>query len=174
MKLRIFAIVMVLVMIFAAGCGTAKNEPEPAEEPVANMVNPFTDYESLEEAEKAAGFDINLPEAVDDADTTVYRVMKHGSDVFIEVIYAGGDTELLRVRKGLGTDPIDGDYEEYPVTVSADYGNAKAVTLRGEENSFHVATWTQNVGGTDYTYSVTCPTGFDKALAESLVSAVAD
>ena len=51
MKLRIFAIVMVLVMIFAAGCGTAKNEPEPAEEPVANMVNPFTDYDSLEEAE---------------------------------------------------------------------------------------------------------------------------
>ncbi len=163
---------MVFVLIFAAGCGAAKNSEPANEEPSAYMANPFVDYENKADAEKAAGFSINLPDSVDGATPVVYRVNE--TIKMLEVIYTKDGEETLRIRKAVGTDPIDGDYEEYPVTVSADYGNAKAVTLRGEENSFHVATWTQNVGGTDYTYSITCPTGFDKALAESLVSAVAD
>lgn len=169
MKKRIFAILMALLMIFAVGCGKAQQEPEA--EPVANMANPFEDFETQADAEKAAGFSINILDGVDDAEPVVYRVNK--SINMIEVIYANGDAEALRIRKALGTDPIDGDYNEYQSNVVEEIAGVNA-TVRGEEGSTHVVTWTQNVGGTDYSYAITSDAGFDDITVKMLIGAVKD
>ena len=169
MKKRIFAIVMALLLVFAVGCGTAKQEPEP--EPSAYMANPFVDYETQADAEKAAGFSINILDGVDDAEPVVYRVNK--SINMIEVIYAIGDEEALRIRKALGTDPIDGDYNEYESNVTEEIAGVDA-TLRGEEGCTHVVTWTQKVGDADYSYALTSEAGFDDITVKMLIGAVKD
>ena len=93
---RLFAVIMMLLTILSlAACGsTDSDEPD-----IIGMPNPFTDFDTLAEAEKQTGFYITLPDAIGSSDKRIYRAM---NDEMLEVVYVNGEDETGRVRKARG------------------------------------------------------------------------
>lgn len=52
---------MLLTILSLAACGSSTDSAEPD---IIGMPNPFTDFDTLAEAEKQTGFDITLPDAI--------------------------------------------------------------------------------------------------------------
>lgn len=114
----------------------------------ANMINPWITCSSLTEGEKIAGFTLKVPKAGRDySEQEIYAV----ADTLIEVRYVDPDGEEgYRIRKGIGTESVDGDYNlydtEYTVTI-----DEKEVTLKGNGSEVAVARWTEY----NYSYAIT-------------------
>ena len=113
-----------------------------------SMINPFIDCRTLEEAEKIAGFEFNVPEDLEPDLDAEYRALE-GS--LIEVIYYDRGEEIYRIRKGTASD-VSGDYNDYSVAVCVD-----SVTWAGELKGYkdgltNCAVWTDMDG---FGYSLT-------------------
>ena len=82
---KLFAVIMMLLTILSlAACGsTDSDEPD-----IIGMPNPFTDFDTLAEAEKQTGFYITLPDAIGSSDKRIYRAM---NDEMFEVVYVNGE-----------------------------------------------------------------------------------
>ena len=87
---------MLLTILPLAACGNSTDSAEPD---IIGMPNPFTDFDTLAEAEKQTGFDITLPDAIGSSDKKIYRAM---NDEMLEVIYVNDEDETGRVRKARG------------------------------------------------------------------------
>ena len=96
MMKKLFAVIMMLLTILSlAACGsTDSDEPD-----IIGMPNPFTDFDTLAEAEKQTGFYITLPDAIGSSDKRIYRAM---NDEMLEVVYVNGEDETGLVRKARG------------------------------------------------------------------------
>ena len=153
-----------------AACDNA-DKPHNTDQPPTNnqssqIPNPFVDYDTLAEAEKAAGLEIYLPENITSSDTTlskdvldsikpVYRAM---DGEMLEIIYYLGDDEIGRVRKALGSEDISGDNNSYDTADTVTEDDNVKITLKGNKDKFYVATWSD--GG--YAYSVAITDGLAK------------
>ena len=132
MKKR-FAILLALLLVFAAGCAAQKTvEPEETqlvtgqpEEGTVGMANPWAEYDSLADAEAAAGVAFPQPRWEYSYDTVIYRAM----DGIVEVIYAQDDGQRLTLRKGADETDISGDNTEYDFTETRE-----GFTVKGESN----------------------------------------
>lgn len=143
----------IMIMLCAAlGLGSAAvsgrlQEKKQVSEEFVNMINPFTDSDSLEEAEKLAGFSIVIPEKIQGSSNRIYRSM---DQTLLEIIYEDREEiEIARVRKGTGEADISGDYNEYALEQKVSV-KGKQVLLKGENNRFQLAVWSDN----GYSYSV--------------------
>ena len=125
--------------------------------PSVQMPNPFTEYASMDEAEKAAGFSLTVPETMEPYSGRTIRVMD-GEDGFsmIEVIYRketeNGETDdddEIRIRKAAGNEDISGDYIDYAEHSTVTIDNIP-VSINGENGKIKLATWCRG----DYTYSM--------------------
>ncbi len=157
--------------------------------------NPYTDYDSQEKAESAAGFKFNIPSSLPfsyskkisraipsemieiiytSADSAAYidKVAKEGSSSSINnnannSVQSGDE---VRLRKAKGSDDISGDYTKYLITknmaANLNKADSKRVELRGEVDNYHVATWVDGA----YTYAITSK----KGLTEKQILAFAD
>ena len=117
-------------------------------EDVTDMINPFIDCRTLEEAEEIAGFEFNVPDDLEPDLEAEYRALE---GILIEVIYYDRGEEIYRIRKGTESD-VSGDYKEYSVSVCVD-----AATWAGElkgykEGLTNCAVWTDEDG---FGYSLT-------------------
>ena len=153
-KLAVLLLCILTVVTLAACAGKSSQE-----EPLMQIANPFVDYESLEAAAKAAGFELKAPSSVKGFTEKLVQVC---DGEMIQVIYLNGDDRLL-IRKAEGFEDISGDYNEYSdsrtVTV-----NGNSVTLRGDDGKVSTAIWTS--GG--YTYSVS----FDTPVSEDEMTGI--
>lgn len=125
---KILAVTLVLMLVLAAGCAAQpKDAPETPPEQTAGvgMANPWTEYDSLEEAEAAAGFQFPQPKWDVDYDAVTYRVM----DGIIEIIYAQDDGQVMTLRKGADETDISGDHNDYSFNETRD-----GITVKGETN----------------------------------------
>jgi len=111
------------------------------------IANPVAGYQTLEEAEKAVGFDISVP--ADIKELINFSVIG-GS--LLEIDFKGG-----YMRKAKGTDDISGDYNAYTDTQKLIVGNI-TYTLKGDGKTVSLAVWTD--GG--YTYCL----HFDEGAAQ--------
>lgn len=135
----------------------------PAEDPV-EIPNPFVDYETLEEAVSAVGFDFTVPDAIEGHETRSIQVL--GENSMIQAIYGEDKADIL-VRKALGSDDISGDYNNYP-QVSEKTIDGRTVTMKGKDDRVMVALWTDG----DYTYSIGINAGMDTDSMTALISAI--
>ena len=87
---------MLLTILSLAACGSSTESAEPD---IIGMPNPFTDFDTLAEAEKQTGFYITLPDAIGSSNNKIYRAM---NDEMLEVVYVNGEDETGRVRKAHG------------------------------------------------------------------------
>ncbi|MGI6106499.1 MAG: hypothetical protein ACOX8B_00975 [Lachnospiraceae bacterium] len=156
--------------------GTAEAATETAGESAAaeessegsmEMPNPFSEYSSLEEAEKDAGFEISVPDSIGDSDHCVYRVLD-SENPMIEIIYFDGENETARIRKAAGDDDISGDYGSYSSQAAWD-GPERSGNYFGSDGKYTLATWT-SIDGWTYSLSVEEPVSADEM--DSLVQAV--
>ena len=110
------------------------------------MPNPFTDNDTLEEAEKNAGFSIQVPEKIGGVSATAFR---NSGQEMLEVIYYNGEQEVARIRKGTGMEDISGDYTKYSDVKTEKIGDWD-VTLKGNDGKVVLAVWNDGT----YSYSI--------------------
>lgn len=154
-------ITLFLCVVFAVlmvGCSTqnsnGQSDSTTEDAGDAQIANPVKTYDSLAEAEKAAGFTFTVPEGVniDGADYAQYYWSTINEDL-IEVRYGGEGDEVCYMRKagiskgdkaGEVTD-ISGDYNVYDdvktVDITLEDGREAAVTLKGQKDKFYLALW---------------------------------
>lgn len=166
MKKLLTASALALVLLALAACGSGG---EPAEEENTQIANPWVECANLEEAAELAGFDIAVPDRIEGYPNTLIQAIEGST---IQVFYydqdpAAGDASNVLIRKGVGTEDISGDYNEYPENETASIHGVD-VTLRGSEGKIFTETWTQD----GYAYSVHADEGMDRAQAEALVELV--
>ena len=107
MKKYLALVLSACVLLAFAACA---RQPQPAISTDTQQIpNPWTDYASLDEAEAAAGFDLAIPDAVDGCSEKQFRALDADGDKMIEVIYASGEDEIVRIRKAPGAEDITGD-----------------------------------------------------------------
>lgn len=126
--------------LLLTGCGSQES---------GEIADPFVEYDTIEEAEEAVGFDITVPDSIDGYSKRIIRV--DSQDQLIEVIYQNEQNEdqEIRIRKAVGTDEISGDYNEYSQSRTLAIDNLE-VTVKGDNDLITVATWAQD----PYVYSI--------------------
>ena len=118
------------------------------------IANPWSDWSSMEEAEKAVGFSFDLPEVIADSFEAVsYRSM---NKELIEVIYRDGDYEVcVRKAAGEGQD-ISGDYNKYESCTESAHNGATVSTYHNSDND----AVKQLVSYDGFSWSLVAPKGF--------------
>lgn len=141
------------ITVMAAGTGASAqtgatmNEDAIDEEMMIGIPSPIVEYNTLAEAEKAAGFRFQVPATIKDYEEISYTVI---SGDLIQVIYSGDSGEIcIRKMAASDTEDISGDYNLYGNVETATV-RGHEVVIRGSEDSATLATWT-NKG---YAYSI--------------------
>ena len=143
------AAALLLILAFTLAPGLFRPAEDPGQEQTAN---PFVTYQSLEEAEKAAGFALHVPESFEGAARREIAVI---DGRIIDVTYLDGeDNRILTIRKGTGEEDICGDYNEYTKEAVMDLGGL-SVTVKGGEDRIFLALWQEG----DYSYTVSFDEG---------------
>ena len=125
--------------------------------------NPFVEYGTLADAEKAAGFTFKVPEQINGCKQSYISVMDGKMQ---QVVYEKGESQVT-LRKMAGTDDISGVYIDYAKKdqVAID---GHQTELRGDGTSVFVAVW--NNGG--YTYAVYADAGVTAAQMTAIVESI--
>lgn len=176
---------VVLVMAVAVmGCGkkteaeNAQNETEISEEDSSQkdaqtsegentqIPNPFVDCETMADAEKLAGFEMTVPEQIEGYEKELIQAI---DGELIQVFYVNSENEEdeILIRKGVGSDDISGNYEDFAEVSTAAAGDLE-VTLKGNDGKVTVAVWTTG----SYTFSVQVDAGASQDEMISLVEEV--
>lgn len=133
------------------------------------IANPWSDFDSLEEAEADALLQIKLPESYQNFDHRIYRSM-HGE--MLEIIYQDADgQEGFRIRKSRGSEDISGDYTSYAQEKTLTNGG-RSVTIRGNGDTISVATWNNHSLNLSYAICVAEDQHFTEDDIRSLVEAI--
>lgn len=156
--------------------GSTKNEQDSGivigDDPAAwgpgndsvEIPNPFKDYETLEEAVSAVGFDFTVPDSIKGDEIRLIQVL--GESSMIQAFYGEGESDIL-IRKEPGSGDISGDYNNYS-QVSEKTVDGRIVTMKGENDLTMIALWED--GG--YTYSISARDGLDTSDIVDLIAAV--
>lgn len=150
-------ILTMLLSLSLLGCSaqTERGDADASAGESAQIANPILEYDSLEAAEKAAGFSFTVPEgvSVNDEDYAQYYWSTINKNL-IEVRYGaeGGEVCYMRKAAASGLEDISGDYNVYDTVKTEDIvledGREATVTLKGQGGKFYLAIW-QLRGATD-------------------------
>ena len=153
--------ILALTLTACSGNTAEKKEGFPVSDVIgAETPNPWTEYDSIEDAAKAAGFEFILPETLPEGygDPVISAIGKEA----IQVIYTNGEDELC-LRKALGTDDPSGDYNNYNhiETITID---GTEVTMKGDGEQVSLAIWDRD----GYAYSIGAYGGKKQAGGSSI------
>lgn len=112
------------------------------------MPNPYTDNDTLEEAEKNAGFSIQMPDKIGGVSATAFRNL---GQKMLEIIYYNGEQEVARIRKSQENADNSGNYVGYSEIKNEKIGGLD-VSLKGNDGKVVLAIW--NDGAYSYSISV--------------------
>lgn len=125
--------------------------------------NPFVDYETLEAAAAATGFELTAPDTLDSYPQRTVQTM--GKEV-IQIFYENDEHSVL-VRKAAGDSDISGDYNVYSQNGTMDV-DGLTISVRGNDGLIMVAVWSD--GG--YTYAVDSDAGMSTESMSELIQNV--
>ena len=150
-----------LTLCAAIACSiTACGDSQTDSENMAQMPNPFEVCDTLADAGKIAGFDMTVADGLDNFEVAEISAIE---DDMIQIIYQYGDNEIY-VRKGTGIEDISGDYNTYSTTDSMEV-DGHVISLRGDDTSVSVATWSDN----GYTYAIDSSPAVSQDVITTLV-----
>ena len=127
--------------------------------------NPWKDFESLEEAVKAVGFDFVAPDALAGCDKIAYQAIP--DDRIIGVLYLNGEERQVSVRRAPGSVNIRGMYTQFDKLEQVEV-DGRSVTMSGDGETVSLATWTDG----DYSFSVYADNGLAQGDMAQLVSQI--
>ena len=145
-------IAILLVCIFAWPKLTGPGELETKES--VSIANGMVEVKSIDELSAAVGFSVNEVEGLPFAVEKEVYISYWGEMAQIEYT---GEGETAVFRKGTGTDDVSGDYNVYSSVKEIMVG-ANPVTLKGENNVFTLAVWTDG----NYSYSLDISKGLSE------------
>ena len=119
----------------------------------AQLPNPFTEHETLEELEKTVAFDVTLPSFENSYKATDFIDINRET---ADIRFSDGKNEIT-FRKAKGTEDISGDYNTYSSNKTIKIKNTD-VKVRGN-NGVNTATWQKD----GFTYSLS----FETAVSEA-------
>ena len=142
-----------IISIFFAGCGDQAEPQQQASQSVM-IANPWSDWDSLKEAESAVGFSLGLPEVIAGSfEAVTFRTM---NQELLEVIYRDEDFEVrIRKQAGEGQD-ISGDYNEYETRTEASRNGGTITTYHNSDNN----AMRQVISVHGYSWSLVAPNGY--------------
>ena len=137
-----------------AGCGNQAVAQEQISQTTA-IGNPWSDWDSIEEAESVIGFSFGLPEVIADSYNAVS--IRTLNNELIEVKYSYEDFEIcIRKQKGEGQD-ISGDYNSYETcTETSDTSGAVIINHQNSSSS----AMKQLISYDGYSWSLVASNGF--------------
>ena len=159
------AIILLCCMISAifAGCGN-QTAPQAQTSQTTMIGNPWSDWDSIEEAESATGFSFGLPEVIADSYHTV--TIRTLNNELIEVVYRDEDFEVcVRKQAGEGQD-ISGDYNEYETCTETTHNGGTVTTCYNSNNN----SAKQLISYNGYSWSLVAPNGYWGDSASDFVS----
>lgn len=167
-KIIIFTICAVMALSFI-GC-TAQEQKDAEQGSIGEnvqIINPFENYDSIEEAAKDLGFDVKAPESAcgKKLSSVSASTAERGGYDMIELLY-GEDNELC-IRKGKGSDDISGDYSEYTEVTKVNFAD-KDITLKGDDGKVYTAIWTDG----EFSYSIYAESGISADEMSSLAAEI--
>lgn len=137
----------------------------PAEDNESVQIpNPWQDCTSLEEAGKLAGFSFTAPDALEGYPEKYIAAIEND---IAEVIFSNEDGAEVCFRKGVGTDDISGNYNDYAVTETQTIAD-KTVTCKGDGTLVNNATWTDGT----YAYSIMSTVGMTAEQLSTFVQSL--
>lgn len=152
---KIVSIILLCLMIpiIYSGCGKQTMKQEQASQ-ITTIGNPWSDWNTIEEAESVIGFPFGLPEVIADSYNAVS--IRTLNDKLIEVVYRDEDFEVcVRKQKGEGQD-ISGDYNKYETCAESVY-NGGTITSYHNSNNNAVK---QIISYKSYSWSLVAPNGY--------------
>ena len=155
MKKHVIGFILLSLLLFAVcvGCGKQMAEQEQTSQSVA-IGNPWSDWDSIEEAESAIGFSFGLPEIIAESYTAV-SIRTLGNEL-IEVVYRDESFEVcVRKQNGEGQD-ISGDYNKYETCTEKNYSGATVTNFHNTSND----AVKQLISYNGYSWSLVAPNGF--------------
>ena len=112
---KVFAFVLTAaVLLSLAACSTAAKTDRADETPAAEQTqtdntqipNPWADYDSLDEAIAAAGFDCTIPDTIGGCSEQAFRVLAADGQVKLAIWQDGGYTYAVSVEAGCSADAM--------------------------------------------------------------------
>lgn len=141
MKRKAALLLAAVLVLTLAACGKKQTQ----------IANPWRDVETLQEAEEAVGFTIQIPGEVPGYEKKTFRACTADGGKIIEVCYTNVNDESVVIRKGEGSEDISGDYNSYDSEAQMEIDDC-VVSLRGNGSGVNVAVWQR--GGCTYAISV--------------------
>ena len=168
MKKLIVVLLIMQVVLSLTACTQQESgsESDPDSTENVQIGNPWVDCATLEDASRLAGFDIAIPGKIEGYPNKVIQVMERS---MIQVMYYDSDPEaedssMVMVRKGLGSDDISGDYNEYSEKETMNIHGVD-VQLRGDSGMIYSAIWTRD----GYSYAINADKGLNRdTFAEAI------
>ena len=120
------------------------------------IANPWSETTSLSEATSLAGFEIVMPESINEASISLYRVIENET---FEIRYG----EDIAVRKSVDSGDISGDYNDYENIEEVD-----GVTYKGNDDTYNCIIWSAD----SYSYSITSNNGLSLDVVNEAISSI--
>ena len=169
---KLIAVLLCAMCVFSLAACAGKS-PEPVEQTetegsaeLVGMQNPFVDYDTMEAACEAAGFDFAVPDTVDGY--AAERQIQVMNGTMIQVMYLNENGDRVIIRKAPGSDDISGDYTIYATEKVITIGDDTEVKARGDEDLFSSAVWTTD----NFTYAVMLDQPTDELALVSILNEV--
>ena len=179
MKKTIIGVTCLLSLCLMTACGgsgsgassKAAGSSSAAESSGAmvGMANPWVDFGTPEEASKATGFTMEVPDKFDGNPRTLVQAIKNE---MMQVFYSDKaigleGTKKTIIRKSNKKGDISGDYNDYKKTETVKVNDIEA-TFKGDGTKVFNITWTAG----DYSYAIMSDTGISSGEAMTMVSLV--
>lgn len=127
------------------------------------MANPWAEYETIEEAEKAARFSFS---AIKSAEINSIAVMITEDVNIIKATFYDGDN-LITVKKGNTTDDVSNDSREFKNLVE-ELKDDITLVYKGNNDTFGLVIWTKD----NYSYSISCEKEISKDILDTFVKVI--
>lgn len=148
MKKTALALALAACMLFAA-CGEKQPEQQAQSGSMGGtqLVNPMTEWNSMEEASAKIGFSLEAGEVPEGYEQESIHTIQN------EILQLGfkKDGNILVVRKAAGTDEVSGDYSHYTDESEATLSDGTVVKMMSEDGLVKLASWNRE---NKWSYSV--------------------
>ena len=152
-KAGIVVLLCLILFVICVGCGKQTEEKAQTSQTAA-IGNPWSDWDSIEEAESAIGFSFGLPEVIADSYTVVS--IRTLNNELMEVVYRDESFEVrVRKQKGEGQD-ISGDYNKYETCTETNYNGGTVTHYHNAKNQAAK----QLISYNGYSWSLVAPNGY--------------
>lgn len=162
MKKILLCMLIALTLLGCTKKGTNGNATPNVEIPT-----PFIEVSSKEEAEKEIGFNLSIPEEINENTPSIYLTYKDLKMIEVQYLISNED-KYAYIRKAKGTsEDISGDYNSYSLTKEEKINDFE-VTFKLNDDKVYTAVW-KNDG---YSYCLNVQNGLDENEFKQLISII--